>query len=134
MNPINALLLEVMNLVESSTEITDGNRARKVYQLTPEGWEAFRDAIRELTQEPEHLCWKADAAFYNLGALPVEQQKELLQNYQVSLKKAIGEFEALEKFMLEMQCSVQHVSIVRRWFFLAQGEIKWVEDFIQRLN
>lgn len=126
--------LEVMNLVESTTEISEGNRARKVYQLTPEGWEAFRDTLKELAQEPEHLCWKADVAFYNLGILPKDEQLELLKNYRISLEKAIGEFKALEEFMLGMECPVQHVSIARRWIFMAEGEINWVDDFIQRLN
>lgn len=125
--------LEVMNLVDSSTEISEGNRARKVYQLTREGEEAFRDKLAELLQEPEHLRWQADVAFYFMGVLPVDKQKELLQNYRQGLEKSITEFKALEEFMLGMECTVQHVSIARRWIFMAEGEIRWVDDFLSRI-
>jgi len=33
-----------------------------------------------------------------------------------------------------MDCPVQHVSIARRWIFLTEGEIRWVDDFLQRLQ
>ena len=125
--------LEVMNLVESSTEISDGNRARKVYQLTPEGKEAFRDKLAELLKEPEHLRWQADVAFYFMGDLSVEQQRDLLSGYRAGLVKSIGGFRELEEFMLGMECTKQHVSIVRRWIFMAEGEIRWVEDFLSQL-
>jgi len=125
--------LEVMNLVESSTEISDGNRARKVYQLTPEGEEAFRDKIIELLQEPEHLRWQADVAFYFMDVMPLPKQKEVLENYRKGLEKGISEHRALEEFMLGINCSVQHVSIVRRWIFMAEGEIHWVDDLLSRL-
>ncbi|HOZ01092.1 MAG TPA: PadR family transcriptional regulator [Candidatus Syntrophosphaera sp.] len=126
--------LEKMDLLESVTEISEQNRARKVYRITPEGREDFQDALRELLREPEHLRWQADVAFYNLGALETSEQLELLSSYKTALEKAVTEFRELEKFMLDMQCPVQHVSIARRWTFLAEGEIRWVDDFIGRLQ
>ena len=126
--------LEVMNLVESTTQISDENRARKVYQLTPEGQEAFRDKLRELLQEPEHLRWQADVAFYFLLNLPISEQLELLASYKGALEKAIAEFKALEEFMLGMDCPPQHVSIARRWIYMTEGEVRWVEDYIGRLR
>jgi DNA-binding PadR family transcriptional regulator len=126
--------LETMDLVESATELSDGNRARKVYQLTPEGKEAFRDTLRELLKEPEHLRWQADVAFYNLGALEPKEQTEVLTEYKAALEKTIGEFKALEEFMLSIECTVQHVSIARRWIFMTEGEVRWVEDFLARLK
>ncbi len=126
--------LEVMNLVESTTQISEENRARKVYQLTPEGREAFSDKLRELLQEQEHLRWQADVAFYNLGFLPPKQQLELLADYRAALEKGIKCHRELEEFMLGMDCPPQHVSIARRWIFLAEGEIRWVDDFRQRIS
>ncbi len=126
--------LEVMNLVESATEISEENRARKVYQLTPEGSEAFKDKIRELLQEPEHLRWEADVAFYNMGVLKSKEQLELLQVYRAAVEKAIGEIRALEEFMLGMECPIQHVSIARRWIYLMEGEIRWVDDYRARIE
>lgn len=126
--------LEVMNLVESATEISEENRARKVYQLTPEGSEAFKDKIRELLQEPEHLRWEADVAFYNMGVLKSKEQLELLQVYRAAVEKAIGEIRALEEFMLGMECPIQHVSIARRWIYLMEGDIRWVDDYRARIE
>ncbi len=126
--------LEVMNLVESTTEISEGNRARKVYQLTMDGVEAFKDKLKELTQEPEHLRWEADVAFYNLGILEGEEQIAQLNNYRAGIEKAIGEFRALEEFMLGLECTIHHVSIARRWIFMMEGELLWVKDFITRIT
>ncbi len=126
--------LEFMNFVESAMEISDENRARKVYRLTPEGEEAFTEKIRELLQEPEHLRWQADVAFYNLDMLKKEEQISLLQNYRNALEKKIGEYRALEAFLVESKCSIYPQSIALRPIFMMQGEILWVDDFIKRIG
>ena len=74
--------LEFMNYVESTNQVTEENRVRKVYQLTPEGLDAFKEKLAEMLAEPEHLRWQADISFYNFGVLPIEQQRELLLGYK----------------------------------------------------
>lgn len=126
--------MEFMNFVESKMEISEENRARKVYQLTPEGIEAFKEKIRDLLQEPEHLRWQADVAFYNLDMLDQDEQITLLLGYKKALEHKISEYRALEAFLLESNCSIYPQSISLRPIYMMQGEIEWVEDFITRIQ
>jgi DNA-binding PadR family transcriptional regulator len=126
--------LEFMNFVESKMEISEENRARKVYQLTPEGEDAFKEKIRELLQEPEHLRWQADVAFYNLDMLEKDEQIILLLSYKQALKNKIDEYRALEAFLLESNCSIYPQSISLRPIYMMQGEIEWVDDFMNRIQ
>lgn len=126
--------LEFMNFVESTTQISEGNRARKIYQITEDGLMAFKDKLTELLQEPEHLRWQADIAFYNLDVFDVSEQLALLSNYRASLEKKIGEYRALEEFMKEHQCPLYPLSISLRPIYLLEGEIRWVDDFVQKIN
>lgn len=126
--------LEFMNYVESSTQISDENRARKIYSITVDGMEAFKDKIRELLTEPEHIRWKADIAFYNLDVMDKEEQVKLLESYKVALERKILEYRALESFMGESQCPIHPLSIALRPIFMMQGEILWVEDYINKIQ
>lgn len=126
--------LEFMNFVESTTEISEGNRARKIYRITEDGLMAFKDKLTELLQEPEHLRWQVDIAFYNLDVFELDEQVLLLSNYRASLEKMIGEYRNLEAFMLEHQCSLYPLSISLRPIYLMEGEIRWVDDFIAKIK
>lgn len=126
--------LEFMNYAESSTQISEENRARKIYQITPEGISAFQDKIRELLAEPEHLRWKADIAFYNLDVMDKDEQLQLLESYKEALQKKITEYRALEAFMKESDCPIYPLSISLRPIYLMQGEILWVDDFVEKIK
>ncbi len=126
--------LETLGYVESTTEISEENRARKIYRITEDGISTFKDKLTELVAEPEHLRWQADVAFYNFDIFPKEQQLKLLSNYQTKLEEKITEYRALETFLKEEGCSIYPQSISLRPIFMMQGEILWVEDFKARIT
>ncbi|PKN80018.1 MAG: PadR family transcriptional regulator [Candidatus Cloacimonetes bacterium HGW-Cloacimonetes-1] len=126
--------LEFMNFVESTTEISEENRARKVYQLTPDGMLAFKEKLTELLKEPEHLRWQADIAFYNLAVFTPEEQVNLLSAYKEAILKSIQSYRELEAFMQEGECSKYHLSVSLRPIYLMEGELKWVDDFIGQIK
>jgi DNA-binding PadR family transcriptional regulator len=126
--------LETLGYVESNTEISEENRARKIYRITAEGVSAFRDKLTELVAEPEHLRWQADVAFYNFDIFAKEEQTQLLGEYKAKLEAKITEYRALETFMKDEGCSIYPQSISLRPIYLMQGEILWVEDFIRRIQ
>lgn len=125
--------LETLGYVESTTQISEENRARKIYRITEEGLATFKDKLAELLAEPEHLRWQADIAFYNLDVFPQPQQIELLSNYKNKLQEKITEYRALEEFLLQEKCSLYPQSISLRPIYLLQGELAWVDDFINRI-
>ncbi|MDD4308991.1 MAG: PadR family transcriptional regulator [Candidatus Cloacimonetes bacterium] len=126
--------LETMGYVESTTEISEENRARKIYRITAEGIAAFKDKLTELVSEVEHIRWQADIAFYNFDIFPKDKQVEMLESYKTKLREKITEYKALEDFMVGENCSIYPQSISRRPVYLLQGEINWVEDFILRIR
>lgn len=126
--------LEDEENVTCTTELTEENRARKTYQITEQGVTALREKLAELLLEPEHLRWQSDIAFYNLDVFDVEMQKVMLRDYRRALVKKIAEYRDLEAFMLESGCSIYPVSISRRWIYMMEGEIRWLDDFIKEVG
>lgn len=126
--------LEDEENVTCTTELTEENRARKTYRITEQGVTALREKLAELILEPEHLRWQSDITFYNLDVFEVEMQKVMLRDYRRSLVKKIAEFKDLEAFMLEAGCSIYPVSISRRWIYMMEGEIRWLDDFIKEVE
>jgi DNA-binding PadR family transcriptional regulator len=126
--------LEFMNYVESQTELSAENRARKVYQLTPDGEEAFKEKLRELLSEAEHVRWQVDVAFYNLDMLEREEQISLLKAYRQKVEQHIAGYRDLEAFMTGEGCRIYPLSIALRPIFMMEGELRWVDDFIRRIE
>jgi DNA-binding PadR family transcriptional regulator len=126
--------LETLGYVESSTQISEENRARKTYHITEEGKAAFMDKLTELISEPEHIRWQADIAFYNLDIFPQDKQLEMLSTYKAKLAEKIVEYKALEDFLISDGCSIYPQSISTRPMYLLQGEIDWVDSFIARIE
>jgi len=126
--------LETLGYVESTTQISEENRARKTYHITPEGTDALTDKLTELVSEPEHIRWQADIAFYNFDIFPKDKQLELLLHYKAKLSEKIIEYKALEEFLVNEGCSMYPQSISTRPMYLFQGEIDWVDNFIDRIK
>jgi len=126
--------LEFMNYVESKTEISEENRARKVYQLTQDGEEAFREKIRELLSAAEHVRWEVDVAFYNFDMMDKTEQLGLLTSYRDKLTEQIKGFHELEQFMHGEGCSIYPLSIVRRWIHITEGEKQWIDEFVEKIS
>lgn len=128
------LKLETLGYVESTTQISEENRARKIYRITEEGLAAFKDKLAELVAEPEHIRWQADVAFYNFDAFPKEKQIELLKNYVTKLEEKIKGYGELENFMQGEGCSIYPMSISRRPIYMLKGEMDWANDYIARIE
>lgn len=126
--------LEEEENVTCSTELTEENRARKIYSITEQGETAFREKLAELLLEPEHIRWQSDIAFYNLDIFDRDMRLAVLRDYRRSLVKRISEFRDLETFMLDSGCSIYPVSIPRRWIYIMEGEIRWMDDFIKQVE
>jgi DNA-binding PadR family transcriptional regulator len=126
--------LEEEEYVSCETEVTEENRARKIYSITEQGETAFREKLSELLLEPEHLRWQADIAFYNLDVFDKELRLEMLRDYRRSIVRKIAEYRELEAFLLDSKCSIYPLSISRRPIYMMEGEIRWLDDFMKEIN
>jgi DNA-binding PadR family transcriptional regulator len=126
--------LEENEMVDCTTELTEENRARKIYSITEEGAAALREKLADLLKEPEHIRWQADIAFYNLDVYEKAEQLMLLTEYRRQIEKKIGEYRELEAFMQSSDCPLYPLSISRRPVFLLEGEIRWLDTFIAEID
>jgi DNA-binding PadR family transcriptional regulator len=126
--------LEENEMVECTTELTEENRARKIYSITEEGAAALREKLADLLKEPEHIRWQADIAFYNLDVYEKAEQLMLLGEYRKGILKKIEGYKELEAFMKDSQCPLYPISISRRPVFLLEGELQWLDEFIRDIE
>lgn len=126
--------LEDLEYVSCETEVTEENRARKIYSITEEGETAFREKLAEILLEPEHVRWQADIAFYNLDVFDKEMQLAMLKDYRRNIVKRISEYRDLETFLLNSKCSIYPLSISRRPIYLLEGEARWIDDFMKEIE
>lgn len=126
--------LEEEELVTCETEITEENRARKIYSITEQGETALREKLAQILLEPEHVRWQADIALYNLDVFDRDLRLAMLRDYRRSLVKKISEYRDLETFMLGTGCSVYPLTVSRRPIYLLEGEIRWLDDFIKEIE
>jgi DNA-binding PadR family transcriptional regulator len=126
--------LEEEEFVTCETEITEENRARKIYSITEQGETALREKLAEILLEPEHIRWQADIAFYNLDVFDRKMRLAMLKDYRRALVKKIAEYRDLETFLLDSDCSIYPISISRRPIYLLEGEIRWLDDFVKDIE
>ena len=126
--------LEEDEYVTCTTELTEENRARKIYQITEEGATALREKLAELLLEAEHVRWQVDIAFYNLDMFDKQMQLAMLRDYRRAVVKQIGCYRELEAFLLDSKCPIYPLSISRRPIYMMEGELRWLDDFIREIE
>lgn len=126
--------LEEEEYVSCETEVTEENRARKIYSITEQGETAFREKLAEILLEPEHIRWQADIAFYNFDVFEKGLRLEMLRDYRRSIVRKIAEYRELETFLLDSKCSIYPLSISRRPIYLFEGEMRWIDDFMKEIE
>lgn len=122
--------LEKGGLVGSRSEITEGNRARKVYSLTDEGKEHLKGTIKSLLTEPTPIKQSFYVAIYNQDLLSEEEARECLQEYREKLKEQIKCYGELEVFLKDSGCSVARQAVATRSVCMLEGELRWLDGYL----
>ncbi len=126
--------LEKEKRVACERAVTEGNRVRKVYSLTPEGRTALAEKLLQLLSEPEHVRWQVDIGVSNLAVLPLEEAVGCLERYREELHKQVAGYRDLEKFLIDSDCPVHRLALARRPVHLLEAEIRWVEGYIGEIR
>jgi len=125
--------LEEGGYVGSETEISEGNRARKIYSLTEPGREMLEAKLRSLLRNPEMGKDSFHVAIYNSNLLPEDEVKSCLTQYREAVTELIDGYRRLEKFLEEKECSAARLAVATRPRFRWEGELKWVDEYLAGL-
>ncbi len=125
--------LEEGDRVTAHEETHDG-RLRKVYAITPAGQRALRERLRELLREPQHQRWRLDLATYNVDLLSREEAVACLERYRERLADDARGYRELDEFLAAEGCPGHRRAVARRPLRLIEGELTWVDEFLEELR
>ena len=125
--------LERDGFVASKAELSEQNRARKIYEITDDGMDLLRERVRVLLSEPAAVKWTIDVAISNLAVIPVEEAVACLRTYRAGLEERRSGYRALEDFLKSEGCPAYRFAFARRPIRMLEGEIRWVDEYIEEL-
>jgi DNA-binding PadR family transcriptional regulator len=114
-------------------EVIDG-RLRKVYSPTEQGSEELQARLVELLSEPQQPKWPVDLATYNLDLLPRAEAIACLETYRMRLGEVAQGYRALDSYLDGAGCPLPRRAVARRPLHLFDGEIRWVDEFLDELR
>lgn len=126
--------LEDRELVQHEVEVSEDNRARKVYQVTEAGTAALRDQLAVLLEEPEHVRWRVDIGTYNLDLVDPTVAREQLALYRGKVEENIQGYRDLAKFLEESGCPRHRLGVATRPIHMLQGELAWLDEYVETLE
>ena len=126
--------LEEAELVTAETEITEENRARKVYSVTPEGREALEIKLRALLRKPEIRKDPFHVGIYNSHFLLPDEVSASLEQYREELLELIDGYRRLEQFLIDSKCEKNRLAVAIRPRYQWEGELRWLDEYLAEQN
>ncbi len=126
--------LEKRGLVGGRSMISEGNRTRKVYELTPSGESQLEERLVHLLTEPDLPKWPLHVALSFMGKIPVEKVRSCLTTYRDSVRERIASYRELEAFLIGDGCPDYRLNLARHPIYLFEGELRWAEDYLASLE
>ena len=124
--------LERDGLIESRLEEAQRGPARKVYHLTPAGGDALHRGVLEALAVPQRCYPSMMLGLASLPAVPVPQVLDALQKYRAALTERQAQLQ--DKWSGQQPLPYFVDAIFTYSLALLEAEIKWVGDFITRLE
>lgn len=125
--------LERDGFVASKAELSEQNRARKTYEITEDGMDLLRERVRFALREPQAAKWPIDVGISNLAVIPVDEAVSCLRTYRAGLEERRSGYRALEDYLKAEGCPVYRLAFARRPIRMLEGEIRWVDEYIEEL-
>lgn len=127
-------VLETKKLVKRKDEITSEKRLKKLYTLTPLGLKTLKEKVETLLTTPQHMRWAVDLGIYNCDLIPPKALEKALRNYKNELTKKITCYNNLIDFLGTEGCPVHRFGIATRPIYLLEGEVKWIDYYLNDLK
>jgi DNA-binding PadR family transcriptional regulator len=125
--------METLGWVRSNSEISEENRLRKLYEITPAGTKQLKKRIKDLLSEPEHIRWQFDLGIYNCDLISPLEIRDALLRYRAKLEENISGYKDLEKFLIASGCPVHRLAVSTRPRYLFRAEIEWIDNYLKNL-
>ena len=116
--------------VRSENTTTDENRNRKTYSLTDQGRETLRETIKCSLVEPEIQRHPVNVALYFMGNLTPSEKISALEKYAAAVEERSGCYRKLEKYLVDLNCETEHISISQRLHEIHRAEAAWLKKLI----
>ncbi len=126
--------LEKGGFATSKVGLSEEHRARRVYSITEQGRDALAHHLSCILSEPEWPRWRVDIATYNLDAIPAGEVFTCLELYRRKLERRIEDYKLLAEYMAAHGCAWHRLEIPRRTVCLAEGELRWINELIERMK
>jgi len=125
--------LEKANLVESELVPTQGRgKARRVYQITPEGRTVLREAMLDVLSRPQKNFPAVLLGIANMSFISAEQVKTSLNTYRDDVAERLAYIRAKAEEKKERPKQVQYLFDYS--LFMLDAEIKWVEMMLRDME
>jgi DNA-binding PadR family transcriptional regulator len=112
-----------------STKIKDGKRpTRKVYEITPQGKDAYYILLREALKTPSKIDFQGDYAIGFIDDLPRAESIELLIERKRMLEIELDKIRATPLHNGKPKWVVEHREKFTEW------EIQWIDQIILRIQ
>ncbi len=126
--------LEDAGMVKAEVELSEGNRARKIFEITADGREALEVKLRALLRKPEIPKDPFNLAIYNSDQLPVNEIKDCLMLYREEVQELVEGYKRLEQFLRDSDCSPARLAVAVRPQHHWEGELRWLEAYLKELG
>ena len=119
----------------SSEKRSEGDRpARKVYTLTEQGWQIYREAVRIRLTNPRHRTDDFDLGLANMAALERAELLQAVRANQAALEERINKVRAKYASDGGEQLSLPAKELFRHSLSIMAAELEWIEGLIERLS
>jgi len=126
--------LEKKLLVDVKVAVSEGNRVKKTYTITPKGLQEFNARIREICSEIENSIDQIDLGLSNIRHLEKKEVNELFTRYIESIDTLIRGYQDLEKYIIDNEREIGKLHLSRRRQILLAAEKKWASQFLEEYN
>ncbi len=126
--------LEDTELVTVDIDVAEGNRARKVYQLTDEGRDTLEQKLRSILRVKALPKDPFNVAIYNSDLLLPDEVESSLRMYREHLVETIDGYKRLEQFLKDEDCSPARLAVATRPRHQCEGELVWLDEYLEQLG
>ena len=126
--------LEERQFLKSEVKLSKNNVAQKIYSITDQGKNLFKEKLKELVSTWQPSIHPVDIGLANLNLLNKQDAIKELNKYSESIDKMIKCYLELEKFLINSKCPLGNIQLATRRIYLLKGEKRWLSAFMEDLK
>ncbi|MCK9150541.1 PadR family transcriptional regulator [Methanobacterium alcaliphilum] len=126
--------LQKNQLIESEIKETKGKPARKIYTITPLGWNAMEEKVKTVLSVAEKQIHPFDLGIANLKIISPEESIRCLKSYVKSVNKRISFLEESIATHNKLKSPYFVVALFERPLVHLKNEKQWVLDLIEKIK